>query len=133
MTSFWALPLRRQLLLANLLLFLGPVLVLAIWSSAVSVRDRESQLRSQAQTVATTTVAYIDRDLHYLDSMAQEIAAMPEVQTLDSDKTSATLQNVILARPAIVGIVVTADGRTFGRAVRKREQLADPTWVSVML
>jgi signal transduction histidine kinase len=129
MTSFWALPLRRQLLLANLLLFLGPVLVLAIWSSVVSVRDRESQLRSQAQTVATTTVAYIDRDLHYLDSMAQEIAAMPEVQTLDSDKTSATLQNVILARPAIVGIVVTADGRTFGRAVRKGEQLADPTWV----
>jgi signal transduction histidine kinase len=130
MTSFWALPLRRQLLLANLLLFLAPVLVLAIWSSIVSVRDREIELRSQAQTVATTTVAYIDRDLHYLDTMAQQIAAMPEVQALDSEKASATLQNVILARPAVVGVVVTANGRTFGRAVRGNERLAEPSWGS---
>jgi signal transduction histidine kinase len=129
MTTFWALPLRRQLLLTNLLLCLGPVLVLAVWSSSASFRAREADLKSQAQTVARTTVTYINRDLDYLDGMARQLAQAPEVRALDRDKASAMLQQVILARPSVVGVTITtAGGQSVGRAVRPGEQLVDPVW-----
>ena len=128
MTTFWALPLRRQLLLANLLLCLGPVLVLAIWSNAATFRARQDDLRVQAKIVATTTVSYITRDLQYLDNMAQVLAAEPEVRAMNIDRTSRMLQQVILARPAVAGVVVKADGQMFGRAVRDGMQLSDPIW-----
>ena len=128
MTTFWALPLRRQLLLANLLLCLGPVLVLAIWSNAATLRAREEDLRTQAKSVATTTVSYINLDLQYLDNMAQVLAAEPEVRAMDTGRTSKMLQQVILARPAVAGVVVKADGQTLGRAMQGGMQLSDPTW-----
>jgi signal transduction histidine kinase len=128
MTTFWALPLRRQLLLTNLLLCLGPVLVLAIWSSAASLREREEDLRKQANTVASTTVTYINRDLQYLDGLAQQLADAPEVRALDGAKASAMLQQVILARQSIVGVVVTAEGRVIARAVRPGALLENPSW-----
>src|SRR5204863_10142977 len=62
MQRFWALPLRRQLFLAVLLL-LVPVLGAVMWSGLSTYRERLDELGDQTRVVALTTAAAIDREL----------------------------------------------------------------------
>lgn len=84
MRRFWALPLRRQLVIASLLL-LVPVLVAVIWSGVSTFRERRDELGEQARIVARTTAAYVNRDLLYQDQLAERLSKDPAVLALDED------------------------------------------------
>ena len=60
-SRFSALSLRRQLFLAIVLL-LVPLLAAVIWSGSLSFNERGNELGQQAEIVARTVAAFIDRD-----------------------------------------------------------------------
>ena len=69
---FSALSLRRQLFLAIALL-LVPLLAAVIWSGSLSFRERGNELGQQAESVARTVAAFIDRNPHQRDDLFQAV------------------------------------------------------------
>jgi signal transduction histidine kinase len=107
MRTFWALPLRRQLFLAILLL-LVPVLIAAIWSGVATFRERTTELAQQAELVARTTAAYVNRDIRELDNMAQRLSNDPATGALDPDGTAALFSRVIVGRSGILRVTLAS-------------------------
>jgi signal transduction histidine kinase len=106
MGRFWALPLRRQLVIAILLL-LVPVLVAAAWSGLATFRERTDELADQARIVASTTAAYINRDLTNLDKMALRLSNEPAVRDLDPAGTRDLFTRVMVGRPVVLRMVLS--------------------------
>lgn len=126
MRRFWALPLRRQLFLAILVL-LVPVLLAVIWSSAATYRERTAELADQARIVAATTAAYINRDISGIDAMAQRLSTDPAVVTLEPGGARALFARVVISRPSMIRMVLRdAAGMEIARADRAPE-LPDTT------
>jgi len=123
MRTFWSQPLRRQLILANLVLGLGPVLGLAIWSSMGTIREHRGDLQKQAQSVAANIAEGLSRDLDYLDSVAQTLLADRVVQTLDPAQLRATLDEARAGRPVFIGMAVTAQGAVLAVSARADSKL----------
>jgi C4-dicarboxylate-specific signal transduction histidine kinase len=61
MGRFRVLPLRRQLVIANLMIA-APVAALIAWSALATLRERKDELASLAQTVANLTAAHLGRE-----------------------------------------------------------------------
>ena len=57
---FSALPLGRQLGVA-VLLSLVPALAVVMWTGVVTLRERNAETLDQAQIIALTTAAYVNR------------------------------------------------------------------------
>jgi signal transduction histidine kinase len=109
--KFWAQPLRRQLLLADLLL-LVPVLGLVAWSALSTRREIRDELISHAQVVATTTAAYVNRDIQNFDHMADQLTGDPSLRALDAARIPDLLNRAVVGRAMISAIaVVDASGR----------------------
>jgi C4-dicarboxylate-specific signal transduction histidine kinase len=107
MRSFWALPLRRQLFLAILLL-LVPVLVAAVWSGVATLRERTAELAQQADIVARTAAAYINRDMGDLDKMAQRLSNEPVVRAMDPEASRALFARVMVGRSAVLRVTLVS-------------------------
>jgi C4-dicarboxylate-specific signal transduction histidine kinase len=105
MERFWALPLRRQLFVAILLL-LVPLAAAVVWSGYVALRERTDELADQAGIVATTTAAYLQRDLSNLDEMAHRLSTDDAVTTLDVEEARALFTRVVVGRPSVVRVVL---------------------------
>ena len=105
MRSIWAQPLRRQLFIAILLL-LVPVVAAAIWSGLVTFRERRMDLSDQTRVVATTTAAYVDRDLSDFDRLVVNLSVHPYVQALDRGELKDLFARVAIGRPNIAGILL---------------------------
>ncbi len=121
MQRFWALPLRRQLIVAVLLILL-PVTPAAVWFGLTTTREQTEGLAAQAQFVAATTAAYISRDLMNLDGMAMQIAGEPAVTSLDRERTRELAERVVASRPSIVRFVLSdASGAEVSRTDRAPE------------
>src|SRR5262245_37795279 len=127
MRSFWALPLRRQLVIAILLL-LVPVLVAAIWSGVSTFQERRAELGEQARVVALTTAAYINRDLSNQDLLAERLSMDPAVRTRDAAATHDLFTRVTVGRAPVLRLsLVSTDGRTIAKLDLTRESLDDGT------
>jgi C4-dicarboxylate-specific signal transduction histidine kinase len=110
MRKFWALPLRRQLFVASLLL-LVPVLITAVWSVMTTFRERTVELAQQADIVARTTASYVNRDVSELDKMAQRLTNDPAARALDPDAARTLFSRVIVGRSAVLRLALArADG-----------------------
>src|SRR5688500_4011735 len=110
MRSFWTLPLRRQLFGAMVLL-LVPVLGAAIWLGLTTFRERTAELAQQADIVARTTAAYVNRDISELDKMAQRLSNDPATRALDPAGTHNLFSRVIVGRSAVLRLALaTATG-----------------------
>ena len=105
MERFWALPLRRQLFVAILLL-LVPLATAVVWSGYVALRERTVELGQQAQIIATTTAAYIERDLDNLDDMAGRITLDPALTGLEAGEARLLFTRVVAGRPSVVRVVL---------------------------
>jgi signal transduction histidine kinase len=105
MLKVWAQPLRRQLFIAILLLFV-PVLGAAIWSARVTYRERTAELSEQTQVVAVRTASSIDRELTGLDRMARNLSTNPEFQRLNPVSVELLLRPQRLQRPLLLEIVL---------------------------
>lgn len=101
MAGFSALPLRRQLFVAILLL-LVPVVIAAAWSGWTTYRERTVELSQQAEIIAQTTAAYVNRDVSELDKMASRLSRDPWVRALDAASTRNLFYRVLPGRPAVI-------------------------------
>jgi signal transduction histidine kinase len=130
MRTFWALPLRRQLLIAILLLLL-PVLAAAIWSGLVTVRERTAELVVEAEMIGRTTAAYIDRDMTTLDAIVQRMSMGPAIRGLDPAGAEELFSRVIGGRFSIAGLTLaTKDGIEVASAGAKPDQEDHAAWVA---
>src|SRR5688500_12655792 len=133
MRTFWALPLRRQLFVAILLL-LVPVVVAAAWSALTTYNERKAELADQAQIIAATTAAYIDRDIGEFDRMASRIANDAAVRSLDADAARALFRRAVVARPVVLRVALaSADGNVISVLDRTSDGLDNGTWPANVL
>jgi C4-dicarboxylate-specific signal transduction histidine kinase len=110
MRTFWALPLRRQLLLAIPLL-LVPVVVAAVWSGLETVRERTEELGSEAELLGRTLSAYLSRDVMALDQMASGMRTSPPVRAFDAAGVTQLFTRFSGGPDAVVGLaLVRGDG-----------------------
>ena len=105
MHRFWALPLRRQLFLAILLL-LAPVLGAAVWSALSTYRERLQELGDQTRVVALTTGAAIDRELTGYDRMARNVSTNAVLLGFDSKGSAEMVRPQLDQRPSLIEIVI---------------------------
>ncbi len=105
MQRFWALPLRRQLFLAILLL-LVPVLGAAVWSGLSTYRERLQELGDQTRVVALTTGAAIDRELTGYDRMARNLSTNAVLLGFDSEGVAGMIRPQLDQRPSLIEIVI---------------------------
>lgn len=111
----WAQPLRRQLFIAILLLLL-PVLAAAVWSGLVTFNERTRDLSDQSRGIATTTAAYVDRDLTDAERLLLNLSVHPYVQAMNSADSSDLFARVSVGRPNIAGLLLlNAEGREVAR------------------
>ena len=130
MRSFWALPLRRQLVIAILLL-LVPVLMAALWSGLATFDERRNDLGEQARIIARTTAAYVNRDLRNLDLMAARLAKDPAVLGLDAPGVQKLFTTVATGRAPILQIsLIAADDRPVAELATTDETLESGTWAA---
>ena len=115
MRIFWSQPLRRQLILASLVLGLGPLVGLTIWSSVGSLRTHRNDLQNQAQIVANTIANGLSRDLQYLDAVAKTLLDDPAFRTLDTVQIQAKLDQALVGRPVFLGMAVMSRGTVLAR------------------
>jgi len=128
MRRFWALPLRRQLFIAILLL-LVPVLVAAIWSGFATFEERRQELGEQARVVALTTASYVNRDLANQDRMAERLASDPAIANLDPVRSRELFSRVMVGRAPVLQIVlVDRAGADVARVDASHENLDRRTW-----
>ena len=106
MRRFWALPLRRQLFIAILLLLL-PLAAAVVWSGWAALEERTDELADQASIIATTTAAYIERDLSNLDQMAHRLSLDSGVLALDPEAVTSLFTRVTVGRPSVVRMVLS--------------------------
>jgi signal transduction histidine kinase len=105
MPRYWALPLRRQLFIAILLL-LVPVLAAAVWSGLSTFNERRDELGEQAQIIALTTASYLSRDLANQDRMAERLSNDPAVRALDPVGTRDLFARVVVGRSQILKLAL---------------------------
>ncbi|MET0214988.1 MAG: cache domain-containing protein, partial [Vicinamibacterales bacterium] len=115
MAMTWARPLRRQLLLAILLL-LAPILAAGVWLGVVEYRETVEELTELTELTARRTAAAVERELTGLDRMARNMASHPMVQNLDAAAVD-LLQPQRLQRPSLIDLVlVDRSGQLVARA-----------------
>ncbi len=128
MQRFWALPLRRQLFIAILFL-LVPLAAAVMWSGYAAFGERKAELSDHARIIASTTAAYIQRDVLNLDLMAQRLARDAAVVGLDAGGASALFDQVAVGRPALVRMVLCdPDGREIARVDRVPDLVDAADW-----
>ena len=109
MGRFSALPLRRQLFLAILALLI-PLFAAVTWSGWLSLQERSNELADQAQTMARTIAAFVDRDLGELDALGRRFLQVPSVQALDAQATAALFSRARAGRPALLRLELASVG-----------------------
>jgi signal transduction histidine kinase len=130
MRRFWALPLRRQLVIAILLL-LVPVLMAALWSGFATFEERRNDLGEQARIIARTTAAYVNRDLRNQDLMAARLAKEPAVLGLDPAGVHRIFTTIMTGRAPILRMsLVGADDRPVAEFDGSGEDLDRGTWAA---
>ena len=130
MQRFWALPLRRQLFLAILLL-LVPVLGAVVWSGLSTYRERLQELGDQTRVVALTTAAAIDRELTGYDRMARAASANVALLGFDPRGAAQVLRPQLDQRPSLIQIIVVKRDGTLVARETGPAQIADE-WSAVV-
>ena len=130
MRSFWTLPLRRQLFGAMVLL-LVPIVGAAIWLGLTTFRERTAELAQQADIVARTTAAYVNRDISELDKMAQRLSNDPATRALDPAGAHNLFSRVIVGRSAVLRLgLATATGTDVASVEATPEAFNDGDWAA---
>ena len=115
MKRFWSQPLRRQLLIAVLLL-LFPVIVAGAWSGVSTYRERLQELGDQARVVALTTGAAINRELTGYDRMARNVSTNAVLLDFAAANVIQMMRPQLVQRPSLIEMVI---GRSDGTVVAR--------------
>jgi signal transduction histidine kinase len=130
MRTFWAQPLRRQLLVANLLIAV-PVVGLAVWEGVAAYRDQHADLQQRTDALAVTTAVYIDRDVRSFERIGRRLRTLPAIERMDPVAVQPFLEQIIAERAGLLDVVlVDASGRDVARADADAPVLDDRQWVS---
>ena len=127
---FRAQPLRRQLLIAILLL-LAPGVIAVLWSAVGTYRERVGELREQTRTIAARTAHSVNRELLGLDRMAR-VSAHPAFQSLEPTIVHTLLRQQIAERQWLADVVVIdRHGKLIARATDASDE--EGSWMDVAL
>jgi signal transduction histidine kinase len=130
MPRFWDQPLRRQLVIAILLLVV-PLLLAAAWSGVATFNERREELGDQAAVVAATTAAFINRDITNLDRIADGLISSPAILRQDPAEAADLLTRAFVGRPSILRVrLIGADGTEITRVDHTPEELPAPDWTA---
>jgi signal transduction histidine kinase len=129
MRSFWALPLRRQLVIAILLL-LVPVVFAAVWAGAETYKERAQELGEQARIISLTTAAFVNRDLTNQDRMAQRLSRHPAVTAMDANAVRELFSTVGGRAPILRLTLVTSPADEVASVTMAPETIAEETWAA---
>ena len=127
--SFRAQPLRRQLLIAILLL-LVPAAIAAVWSAVAAYREHVDELGERTRTLAARTAHSVNRELLGLDRMAR-MSANPAFQSLDPTAVQALLRPQITQRAWLVDVVVIdRTGKLIARTADAQDENETGSWMN---
>ncbi len=114
MIRFSQQPLRRQLIVASLLLLL-PIIASWIWIAVVGYRERVTDLEEYVESTSATMRNYLIRHLESIDSIAAALAQHPSVLALDGAACSRLFLDLRAKYPFLQNISLTArDGYNRG-------------------
>jgi C4-dicarboxylate-specific signal transduction histidine kinase len=114
-------PLRRQLLVAALLL-LAAMVATAAWLEFATYRNRVEELIDEAQQAALRTAALVDRELTGFDRLAFNLSVNVTLRDLDAEAVAPLLQSRLLRRPFLLDVVLIGqDSRTVARGASAPE------------
>jgi C4-dicarboxylate-specific signal transduction histidine kinase len=99
-------PIRRQVMAVTVLL-LVPYVIAELWSAHRTRLERESEVREQVGSVASTAAAYLNQYLHGLDSMSSAIVRHPSVMALDREACDRLFANVLRDQPLILNLLLS--------------------------
>jgi len=85
---------------------LVPIAIAAAWSASLTRAERETELREQTASVASTAAAYLNQYLTGLDSMASALVRHPAVMRLDRAECDRLFADVLHSQPLILNIVL---------------------------
>ena len=121
MSKVSAQPLRRQLLVAALLL-LAPMIATAAWLGFATYRDRVDELVDEAQQAALRTATLVDRELTGFDRLAANLSVNSTLRDLDAEAVTPLLQSPLVRRPFLMDVVlIDREGRTVARGASAPE------------
>ena len=114
MSTPWAQPLRRQLILVIALL-VAPTILAAAWLAVDEFRETSAELAELTQAAAVRSAAAIERELTGLDRMAMNLTSHPAVQNVEPGAV-ALLRPQRLQRPSVLDLtLVDREGRLVAR------------------
>ena len=87
-----------------------PFALVAFWSANRTRVERETEVREQAGSIATTAGAYLDQYLTGLDSMALVLVRQPSVIALDRVECDKLFTEIRRAQPLLMNVLVTDPG-----------------------
>jgi signal transduction histidine kinase len=114
MSTAWARPLRRQLVLVIALL-VAPTILAVAWLVVDEFRETSDELAELTQATAIGNAAAIERELIGLDRMALNLTSHPAVQNVDPAAV-ALLRPQRMQRPSLLDLaLVDREGRLVAR------------------
>src|SRR3954464_9469041 len=112
-------PLSRQVIAVAALLLL-PLFGAIVWSALQTRRERQTEVRAEALSVAVSATASLDEYLQRLDAMASVLVRTPVGLALDRTQVDRLFADLLREQPLLANIVLaTADGGVRGAAVRE--------------
>jgi C4-dicarboxylate-specific signal transduction histidine kinase len=110
------LPLRRQVAVVAIVLLL-PLVLAIVWSARQTRLERQTEVRDEAVSVATTAAAYLDEYLNGLDGLASVLVRHPAVLALDGPACDRLFVALLHDQPLLTNLVLVApDGSIHGSA-----------------
>jgi two-component system NtrC family sensor kinase len=104
-TLFARQPLERQVLIIAAGIVL-PLMAAMAWSAWLAFIEREAEVSSEAQSVATTAEATFNQYLRTIDSLGAVLAQHPSVQSFDAAAVRPIFQTVLHDQPTLLNVEV---------------------------
>jgi signal transduction histidine kinase len=133
MMRIWAQPLRRQSLIA-LLLMVVPVLAAAGWLGFEQFQENKDELAEQTRVMAARAGGVIERELAGLDRMAVRLSRNPVFQKMEGAAAEPLLRLQTVPRPWLIELaLVNRDGEVIARGRSSSEGLEELSTAPVLI
>ena len=111
-------------------LLLLPIVIGAAWSANRTRLERRAEVQAEAASITATSVAYFDRYLHGLDSMASVLVRHPAVIALNREECNRLFAGVLRDQPLVLNVVLRApDGTLQGSGLQARDVVSQSVTV----
>jgi C4-dicarboxylate-specific signal transduction histidine kinase len=127
------LALRRQVAVVACVLLL-PFALAIMWSARQTRIERQTEVREEAVSVATTAAAYLDEHLKGLDALVSALVRHPAVLALDSPACDRLFTAILHDQPLLTNLLLVApDGSIHGSGLPLQDGRVSQPWLAQAL